>query len=1141
MPAPTVENVSIVNHIVTVLHKRDVKAATMTTMLTNAGYEVFDVVFDPTSTESRRSSDSSFIKGEQLDAAVRRWEPSRQSSVDTLVRSRHGHHCQMCAALGTDEGHPDSLESVTVIDSVASLPRYQLTLSIDGMTCSSCVGHVTSAVENVPDVISVNVALVSHSAEITFSTSDKDNLVKTLITAVEDAGYDAETIDIKAIADVSHHTEPSDEAEGSWEATYSIDGMTCSSCSNKVTEVIKELPFVVSVNINLISHSGTVVFTGKKNESLLLETIDNTGYEATLTELKPLAQAESAAERTISLQVLGMHCEQCPSRILEALKQLPVEVTKAPTLQKPVVSVSYVPDAPRLTIRHIIDTVINIDNSFDVTIYKPKSVEQRSREMLAKERRAIAIRALMSIITAIPTLIIGVIYMNLVAEDDPGYKFIMQPVHGVSLAEWATFALSTPIYLFAADHFHRRTLKEIWALWRPRSPVPIGKRFYRFGSMNMLISLGTTIAYFSSLAQLIVAASNPAEDLLSSSKQSYFDSVVFLTMFLLIGRLAEAHMKAKSGDAISALGQLRPTEAILQKRDDSGEITNEKISAELIDSGDHVKVLQGSSPPCDGTLIGDEASFDESSLTGEARIVKKKEGDAIFTGTINKGSSIVIRVTKPAGASMLDSIIQVVREGQSKRAPMERIADLLTAYFVPVVVAIAIVTWIVWLSLGLSGVLPRNYLDNDIGGWPFWSLQFAIAVFVIACPCGLGLAAPTALFVGGGMAAKRGILVKGGGEAFQEASNLDAVVFDKTGTLTEGVEPKVVEHSIYVDDAGLDAATICGVIKGVEENSGHPLARAAIAFCKSQSPSAVTITSTDEIAGKGMKASFILKSSKSSTHYQALVGNEGLMHDHGVPIPQGASDLMETWKSSGYSVIVMAYDDDHQWRVGAVLGAADPLRPEAAGVVKSLRARGVEVWMLSGDNVSTARAVAKQVGIHADNVIAGVLPAEKADKVRYLQRALRPRRGRGFHSRLTNKRSRATVAMVGDGINDAPALAAADVGIAVASGSDVAIQSAAFILVHSDLRAVLTLVTLSRAVFRRVILNMFWAAIYNIVALPIAAGVLYPITTSGGTHLRLDPAWAALAMALSSLTVVASSLLLRTKIPIGGFRELSWS
>ena len=497
---------------------------------------------------------------------------------------------------------------------------------------------------------------------------------------------------------------------------------------------------------------------------------------------------------------------------------------------------------------------------------------------------------------------------------------------------------------------------------------------------------------------------------------------------------------------------------------------------------------------------------------------------------------MTIKVTGPAGASMLDSIIAVVREGQSKRAPMERIADLLTAYFVPVVVLIAILTWLVWLTLGLSGALPENYLDNGVGGWPFWSLQFAIAVFVIACPCGLGLAAPTALFVGGGMAAQRGILVKGGGEAFQEASNLDAVIFDKTGTLTEGSEPKIVHHLTFDTDLGLDRATVLGVLKSVEENSSHPLAKAAVNFAtQAEGTAVVHVTSVDEIAGKGLKAKF-----DSTQQYEVLVGNGSLMEDYGVVVTPATESTLETWKSSGCSVILMACRTANEpWSMQAIFAASDPLRPEAIEVVESLRKRGIDVWMLSGDNPSTANAVGKQVGIRSENIIAGVLPAQKADKVKYLQQILKPRRGTGFQSALlNNKRNRATIAMVGDGINDAPALAAADVGIAVASGSDVAVQSASFILVHSDLRAVLTLVSLSRAVFRRVILNFVWAALYNMIALPVAAGVLYPVTTGAGTHVRLDPAWAALAMALSSITVVASSLLLRTRVPLVGFREV---
>ena len=654
--------------------------------------------------------------------------------------------------------------------------------------------------------------------------------------------------------------------------------------------------------------------------------------------------------------------------------------------------------------------------------------------------------------------------------------------------------------------------------------------------MNMLISLGTTIAYFSSLSELIIGAAHPSDRRGDGVQQAYFDSVVFLTMFLLMGRYAEAHMKAKSGDAVAALGNLRPTDASLVSSKD-GDV--ERLSVDLMDAGDVIRVVHGSSPPCDGELLDDGADFDESSLTGESRLVHKKKGDDIFAGTINKGSAISLRVTGPAGASMLDSIIQVVREGQAKRAPVERVADLLTSYFVPVIVLLAISTWVIWLALGLSSTLPRNYLDNNIGGWPFWSLQFAIAVFVIACPCGLGLAAPTALFVGGGMAAKRGLLVKGGGEAFQEASSLDCIVFDKTGTLTEGKEPKIVDHK-FMKPSVFDENTMLGVLKTVEQNSGHPLARAAVEFAGSGNPGASTLYSVHEIAGKGMKASFETPDDANSLDFEVLIGNESLIQDYGVLVHEGETrTLLEDWKSASYSVILMAIRQtmptSEDWAVAAIFAAADAIRSESAAVVAALQAKGVQVWMLSGDSQKTATAVGEKIGIPSTNIIAEVLPNQKAEKIKYLQQS-RARSRTGILSRLSSQRNRATVAMVGDGINDAPALAAADVGIAVASGSDIAVQSASFVLIHSDLRAVLTLVALSRAVFMRVILNFFWAAIYNLIALPIAAGVLYPIK-SGGSHVRLDPAWAALAMALSSISVVGSSLLLRTRLPLFGFRD----
>merc|ERR1711939_634649 len=477
----------------------------------------------------------------------------------------------------------------------------------------------------------------------------------------------------------------------------------------------------------------------------------------------------------------------------------------------------------------------------------------------------------------------------------------------------------------------------------------------------------------------------------------------------------------------------------------------------------------------------------------------------------------------------------------------ERIADILTAYFVPVVVFLAITTWLTWLALGQAGTLPLEYLDNNIGGWPFWSLQFAIAVFVIACPCGLGLAAPTALFVGGGLAARLGILVKGGGEAFQEASILDCIVFNKTGTLTEGGEPKVTEFEVFADNNdSLNEADVLGILKRLEEDSSHPLVKAAVAFSVSRTFANFNAEKVEEIGGKGMRG-LVVAATQPQRKFMALVGNEALMFDNNVVLSSDSQEKLDSWKMQGKSVILVATAVTSNgdggfspFSLSAIAATSDPLRPESIQVVKSLRKRGIDVWMISGDNAKTARAVASKVGIEVPNVIAGVLPEQKAEKIQYLQRA----------GAKDEKRSHTVAAMVGDGINDSPALTTADVGIAIGSGSEVAISSADFILISSNLISsnlissnlissnlisLLILIDLSRTVFRRIKFNFFWAAVYNMLALPIAAGVLYPIQ-SGGSHIRLDPVWAALAMALSSISVVTSSLLLRTRLPVLGFQ-----
>jgi heavy metal translocating P-type ATPase len=901
---------------------------------------------------------------------------------------------------------------------------------------------------------------------------------------------------------------------------------------------LERLPFVESVEINLIANSGTIVFEGKDNAAAITTAIEDAGFEGTLDKLENVGQLQTndLKYREVAILVESMYCHHCPARILNTIQQTygsSVKIEKELTLDDPILKVKYIARPPEFTIRQILHSITSLDEAFQASIYHPPTIEDRSRAMHARERKRILIRLALSISAAIPAFIIGVVCMNLLKNHDSTRMFMMHAMWAgsVSRAEWALFILATPIYFFAADTFHRRAIKELRAMWRPGSTTPVLQRFLRFGSMNMLMSLGTSIAYFSSIAELAIAAAQKPMDGMPSgaTENNYFDSVIFLTMFLLMGRFIEAYSKAKTGDAVTSLGKLRPSEAILIEETD---VAGRKLGVDFLDVGDIVLVPNGCSPPFDGLVVDGSAKFDESSLTGESRPVTKNIGDAVFSGTVNKSGPISVRLTSVSGSSMLDQIIKIVREGQTRRAPVERAADVITSHFVPFVVLVGITTWSIWLSLGLSGALPHHWVAGQLGGWPLWSLRFAIAVFVIACPCGIGLAAPTALFVGGGMAAQNGILVKGGGEAFQEASTLDCIVFDKTGTLTTGGDPAVTEYRRVTDD---DEVEVLGMIKRLEENSSHPIAKAMVKFCGSQSSQTYIASDIREIPGKGMVGKFkVDEGSEVALDVEVAVGNEALMDDFEVSVDPPSWAALQYWKRAGNSVVLVAVrasdrfadPDESRWQLSCLFAVADPLRPEAKATVKALRGRGIAVWMLSGDNATTAQAVAEMVGIAKENVIAGVLPDQKAEKIQYLQKTLpKPKR-----------RPRATVAMVGDGINDSPALTMADVGIAIGSGSDVAISSAEFILISSDLTALLTLIDLSRTVFRRVWFNFGWALVYNIIAMPLAAGVLYPIH-SKGQHIKLDPVWASLAMALSSVSVICSSLLLRSRLPLVGFRQ----
>jgi P-type Cu+ transporter len=1073
--------------------------------------------------------------------------------------------------LGAHHEEPTIDEPIHEQSQDSSAGAFKAMISIGGMTCASCVGTVTKELESLDHVRSVSVSLVANNATVTFDGPRKN--IDGIVEAIEDVGYEATLDEVTAIPTTPLQRDPESQ---NFKVTLSIEGMTCGSCVGTITRGLEELPFVLKVSIDLVGCSGVVEFERKENVNKILEKIDDLGYDATTIKVESIGdsteQQTGPVERTVMIAIDGMYCEHCPERIMKAVVDAgdsSVVINQQPTLKDPRLSVTYTPHPPDLTARHFISVINSSHEAFSAAIDRPPSIEERSRAIQHREQRHILLRLLFTFVVAIPTFIIGIVFMSLVPSTNKTRMWFDQPVWAgqVSRAEWAMFIMTTPVMFFGADIFHVRAFKELRALWRPGSKVPMLRRFYRFGSMNLLISAGTSVAYFSSLAVLILdASSRPDQANGSAGNNTYFDSVTFLSFFILVGKFLEAYSKAKTGDAVAMLSNLRPSETLLVESVGKGggeQITTTRVSVELLEVGDITNVPHGTSPPTDGAIDQNGTFlFDESSLTGESKPVQKLLGDKVFAGSVNISQAVRVKVTEIGGTSMLDQIVAVVREGQTKRAPIERVADVITGYFVPVITLIAIVTFVIWLGLGQSGTLPINWLDVARGGWAFWSVEFAISVFVVACPCGIALAAPTALFVGGGLAAKHGILVQGGGEAFQEASKLDVIVFDKTGTLTEG-KMKVTDCEVLTNgndqDHESELAIAFVLAKVLEESTNHPIAKAIVDFCAEKQGEQDTkyhIVEADvkEISGQGMTGIFKLREAVSDPNhtytYEAGIGNRRLlstMDDTADPssgsgydssqdadISKPDSDYfldstLSKFQNLGHSTAIFSLrrllesskPGDQQQQLSQtkstmtparpllVFAISDPLRPTTADVLRTLQQQHrVKIHMCTGDNETTARAIASQLGIPVSQIRAGVLPQDKAAYIQQLQQAEGKRR---------------VVAFVGDGTNDAAALAAADVSIALSSGSDVAINSASFILLNSDLQTVLELVRLAKRVFWRVKANFVWAAIYNVALVPVAAGVFYPI----GSHWRLGPVWSSATMAASSVSVVTSSLALR--------------
>ncbi|MBI2084872.1 MAG: heavy metal translocating P-type ATPase [Candidatus Aenigmarchaeota archaeon] len=656
------------------------------------------------------------------------------------------------------------------------------------------------------------------------------------------------------------------------------------------------------------------------------------------------------------------------------------------------------------------------------TIYFCSEVCLKTYESPEVELKKLRFLAIFSGLIAIPVVVLSFFYKL------PNNNLIL-------------LLLATPVQFYAGWRFY----KGAWDGLRAR-----------IANMDTLIATGTSAAWLYSTLVTFFPETFIGE--------TYFDASVIIIALILLGKFLEESAKAKASESIKALMGLQPKTAMVIKNKREVEIPIEELQI-----GDIIAVRPGEKFPVDGVVVEGESSVDESMITGESLPVTKRVGDEVIGSTINKTGLVKFKATKIGSDTVLQQIIKVVQEAQTGRAPIQRLADKVSAIFTPSVIAVAILSGILWYILGQSFI---------------FALTIFITVLIIACPCALGIATPTAILVGTGLGAKNGILIKGG-EALEVAHKIDTIVLDKTGTLTKGqpVVTDIVRLSNVKEDEVLRLASVA------EAGSEHPIGQAIVQKAREMKTRIPSAEKYEAVSGKGIKATYLKK--------QILVGTRTFLKENKVDVTKFESELQKL-ENEGKTAVAVAYGGE---AIG-LIAVADTLKEFSKEAIEQLKRMGIEVWMITGDNERTAKTIAKQLGI--ENVMAQVLPEEKAEKVKELQR------------------KKKVVATVGDGINDAPMLAQAHLGIAIGSGTDVALETGKIVLIKSDIRDVITSIDLSRYTVRKIKQNLFWAFAYNTVGIPIAAGLLYPFF-----GLLLSPIIAGAAMAFSSFSVVGNSLLMR--------------
>ena len=837
--------------------------------------------------------------------------------------------------------------------------------------------------------------------------------------------------------------------------TLPIEGMSCASCAATVQEALQGMNAVSQATVNYATARATVDYDNEQsNVAQLVQTVRAAGY--------------NCGKATVSIQIVDLHYAPSVAPLEQELARVPGVIKVAANQATESVTVEYIPG---------VTTAEALERAVEATGFRiaaPIAAEdpiERERVVRAREIKALTWKFVVAAVVAVLAMAGSMLLM----ADRPMESFkqfdllgkLLMPV-AARLRDWIagqgwTFDLvwvkyglavvTLPVVLWSGQQFY----KGMWSGLK-----------HRTADMNTLIGVGTGAAYLYSLVAtflpgLFTRAGLPAD--------VYYEAVAAIIALILLGRLLEARAKGRTSEAIRRLAGLRPKTAHVRR---DGKETD--IAVEAVEVGDVVIVKPGERVPVDGIVTEGASAVDESMLTGEPMPVAKKPGDEVMAGTMNTTGSVTFRATRVGKDAALGQIMRMVEDAQAGKAPIQGLADRIAGVFVPIVIVIAIGAFVAWFDFGPAPAV-------------IFATVALVTVLIIACPCALGLATPTAILVGTGRAAEFGILVRGG-EALERLSRVRTVLLDKTGTITEG--KPTITHIVTAkkpDGTPISPAEVLKWAASVEQRSEHPLAVAILKAAKDKQVTLLPVEKFAAMEGRGVRG----------TVDRRIIEVISLRHarerslEFGT-LGQDADRLM----TQGRTPVIVVVNNT----VFAVIAISDPIKPTTKEAIERLRKLGLTVEMVTGDSRKGAEAVAREVGI--DDVLPEVLPSQKADLVKKLQR-----QGLG-------------VAMVGDGINDAPALAQADVGIAIGTGTDVAMEASDVTLIRGDLRGVVTALLLARRTMRTIRLNLFWAFIYNVVGIPIAAGALYPFV-----GVLLSPVLASAAMAWSSLSVVLNSLTLR--------------